>query len=224
VTAIEKHFAAVLFDADGTLLDSIEDLADSMNSTLRQFGFPVHDNDKYKYFVGDGMENLVIRALPDPERANAALVRECLEMMRRRYSTNWKNKTRPYPGIPQMLDELSRHGIKMAILSNKPDDFMREMASALLPSWRFETVMGERPPVPRKPDPSAALLISDMLGISPDRFLYLGDTATDMRTANGAGMYAVGVLWGFRSEEELLANGARKLISHPSELLDLVFD
>ncbi len=224
MTAIEKHFAAVLFDADGTLLDSIDDLADSMNSTLRHFGFPVHDNDKYKYFVGDGMENLVIRTLPDPERANAALVRECLEVMRRKYSLNWKNKTRPYPGIPQMLDELSRRGMKMAILSNKPDDFMREMASELLPSWRFETVMGERPPVPRKPDPSAALLISDMLGISPDRFLYLGDTATDMRTANGAGMYAVGVLWGFRSREELLANGAKRLISHPSELLDLVFD
>lgn len=222
VTPIQKNFAAVLFDADGTLLDSIEDLADSMNATLHHHGFPEHGVDKYKYFVGDGMENLVIRALPVPERANPAMVHECLEMMRGHYALNWKNKTRPYPGIPQLLDELSRHDIKMAILSNKPDDFMQQVVVDLLPSWKFEAVMGERPPTPRKPDPSAAILISRMLGISPDRFLYLGDTATDMLTAKGAGMYGVGVLWGFRTAEELLANGARKLISHPGELLDLI--
>lgn len=222
MTSDTRQFTAVLFDADGTLLDSLQDLADCMNRTLLHFGFPVHDLEKYKYFVGDGMENLVLRALPVSVREDATRVRECFEMMRYEYGLNWKNQTKPYPGIPQLLDELSRRGLKMAILSNKPDDFMQEVVKELLPSWRFETVMGERPPIPRKPDPSSAIMISSMLGISPERFLYLGDTATDMITAKGAGMYGVGALWGFRTEEELLAGGARKIISYPGDLLELI--
>jgi phosphoglycolate phosphatase len=223
VTTTERQFSAVLFDADGTLLDSLQDLADSMNDTLAHHGFPSHEIDKYKYFVGDGMENLVIRSLPDAARADSDMVRQCLEMMRDNYGRNWKNKTRPYPGVPRLLDELSRQNIKMAILSNKPDNFMQQVVVELLPSWRFEIVMGERPPIPRKPDPTSARLISDMLGISPDRFLYLGDTATDMLTAKGAGMFGVGALWGFRTAEELLSSGARKLISDPRDLIDLVW-
>lgn len=219
---LNKSFQAVLFDADGTLLNTLDDLADSMNSTLAHFGFPTHDTEKYKYFVGDGMGNLVIRALPESTRQDPGLVSKCSTMMRETYDRNWNNKTKPYPGIPELLDGLVRSGIRMSILSNKPDQFMQKVARELLPAWNFDIVMGERPPIPRKPDPTSAIEIAKHIGIEPGRFLYLGDTATDMRTANGAGMFAVGALWGFRTADELTSNGARKLIARPPELLDLL--
>jgi phosphoglycolate phosphatase len=222
LTHVGSNFEAILFDVDGTLLDSIQDLADSMNSTLGHFGFPIHGVDRYKYFVGDGMENLVRRALPDSVGTDSALVSECLQMMRQTYDLNWKKKTRPYPGIPELLDGLTDHNVRMAVLSNKPDYFTQKVIKELLPSWRFEIVMGERPSVPRKPDPSSAIEISERLGIRPENFLYLGDTATDMLTANAAGMFAVGALWGFRKAEELISSGAKELISTPLEILRLL--
>jgi phosphoglycolate phosphatase len=216
-----NDFLAVMMDLDGTLLDTLQDLADSMNSTLRDFGFPVHELEEYRYFVGEGMENLVKRSLPDSARTDP-LVSRCFEVMRRTYEHNWNVKTRPYPGIPELLDALTARGLKMAVLSNKPHDFTQKAVEGLLPAWRFEAVMGERPPTPRKPDPSSALEIANRLGIEPGRFLYLGDTAIDMKTANAAEMYAVGVLWGFRGAEELIAGGAKKLIAKPAELLELL--
>lgn len=215
------HFQAVMFDADGTLLDTLQDLADSMNETLSHFGFPVHETAEYKYFVGDGMENLVRRTLPDAARLDPATVSQCFERMREAYDRNWNKKSRPYPGIPELLDALTQRGIIMTVLSNKPDDFTGKIIKELLPAWHFEIVMGERPPIPRKPDPSSAIEIARRLAIEPENFVYLGDTATDMKTANGAGMYAVGALWGFRTSDELLANGAKKLIDTPIELVDL---
>ncbi len=222
MTTPTRTFAAVLFDADGTLLDTIEDIADCMNAVLRHFGYPPHDTERYKYFVGDGMENLVKRSVPSPVRSDPAVVSECLQMMRQNYGRGWNVKTRPYPGITQLLDGLAERGIKTAVLSNKPDDFMQLMAKQLLPAWRFEFVVGERPLKPRKPDPGSALEIAELLGIKPEKFLYVGDTATDMLTAIGAGMYAVGALWGFRTADELIAGGARKLIETPTQLLDLL--
>ncbi len=222
MSSAQKRFQAVLFDADGTLLDTLDDLADSMNSTLAHFGFPVHDREKYKYFVGEGMENLVRRALPDSARKDPGLVSRCSRLMRETYDKNWNNKTGPYPGIAELLDGLSGNGISMSILSNKPDVFMQKVARELLPAWKFDIVMGERPPIPRKPDPTSAIAIAKQLGIKPEHFLYLGDTATDMVTANAAGMFAVGALWGFRTAEELNANGAKQLVARPPELLDLL--
>ncbi|MGA2027823.1 MAG: HAD family hydrolase [Syntrophobacteraceae bacterium] len=209
-------------DVDGTLLDTLQDLADSMNSTLRHFGFPVHELEKYKYFVGDGMENLVRRSLPDSAKTDLRLISRCIEMMRQIYERNWNVKSRPYPGIPELLDALTARGLKMAVLSNKPHVLTQRVIEGLLPTWRFEVVMGECPPVPRKPDPASALGIANRLGVEPAGFLYLGDTATDMKTANAAGMYAVGVLWGFRNAEELILSGAKKLIAKPAELLELI--
>ncbi len=217
-----KNFQAVIFDIDGTLLDTLQDLADSMNFTLRHFGFSPHGLEKYRYFVGDGMENLVKRSLPDSAKSKPRAVSECLEIFRQTYDRNWKAKSMPYPGIPELLDELTARGLKMAALSNKPDNFTQMIIKELLPAWHFEAVIGERPPIPRKPDPSSALKIADMLGIKPADFLYVGDTATDMKTANGAGMFAVGALWGFRTADELIASGAKKLIEKPAELLELL--
>jgi phosphoglycolate phosphatase len=211
-----------MLDLDGTLLDTLEDLADSMNSTLVRFGFPVHQVQKFRYFVGDGMENLVIRCLPDSAKNDSSLISRCLEMMRQTYRSNWNVKSRSYPGIPELLDALTARGLKMAVLSNKSQEMTQKVVEGLLPAWRFDAVVGERPPIPRKPDPSSALEIANRLGVEPAAFLYLGDTATDMKTANGAGMYAVGALWGFRDAEELVASGAKRLIAKPAELLELL--
>ncbi len=216
------HFEAVLFDLDGTLLDTIQDLADSMNETLGHFGFPLHKMEQYKYFIGNGMENLVRRSLPETAAQNPVIYSDCLSTMRRIYGAKADKSTRPYPGIPELLDQLSDRRIKMSILSNKPDDLTQKVVVKFLAKWRFEAVMGERPPTPRKPDPTSAIGIAHQLAIHPEKFIYLGDTSTDMETATGAGMYAVGALWGFRDAEELVASGARKLIESPSELLSLL--
>lgn len=211
-------YRAVLFDLDGTLLDTLEDLADSMNAVLRQLGFPEHPLEPYKRFVGDGVVNLVRRALPEGHRDDATVSR-AVALMRRIYGEHWADKTRPYPGIPELLDALVRLGVRMAVLSNKPEDSTRLCVAKLLPRWRFHAVVGQSSAVPPKPDLAGVRLITAQLGLPPEQFVYLGDTDTDMRTANAAGMFAVGALWGFRSADELLANGAKALVGHPNELL-----
>ncbi len=215
-------YRAVIFDLDGTLLNTLEDLANCMNDVLDRSGFLPHRVEAYKYFVGDGMENLVRRALPEGKRHDEATVAECLAAMRWEYGNRWKERTRPYEGIPQLLDALVKRGIKIAVLSNKPDEFTRKMVAELLPHWTFDPVFGERPPVPRKPDPSGALEIANHLKIPAGDFLYLGDTNTDMQTAVAAHMQAIGVLWGFRGADELLASGAETLIETPMSLLKLL--
>ena len=214
-------YKAVIFDLDGTLLDTIEDLSDSMNAVLIKEGFPTHDTEAYKYFIGTGVRNLVSSALPEGSR-DEALIERCVAGMKKEYSLRWKDKTRPYAGIPELLDSLNRLDIKMAVLSNKPDEFTKLIVSELLSGWKFDVVFGERPTVPRKPDPSSALEISRLMGLNPQDFLYLGDSGTDMATACAAGMYAAGALWGFRKAGEMLAAGAKKLIENPSELLLLL--
>lgn len=212
-------YEAVLFDLDGTLLDTLEDLANAMNRVLEKWGLPFHDLEEYKLFVGDGVENLVRRALPQRMR-DPAVLSQGVAAMRHEYSKAWAVCTRPYPGVKELLDGLRARSIPMAVLSNKPDDFTKKMVSCLLGSWKFHPVLGERPGVPRKPDPAGALEIASSLKVQPQRFLYLGDTDTDMKTAVAAGMFPVGALWGFRSAKELLSAGARKVIAQPQELLE----
>lgn len=214
-----RKYKAVLFDLDGTLLDSVEDLKDSMNSVLESYGFPTHDTESYKYFVGNGMRNLVARALP-PEERSQSMIDKCLAQMQKEYSKRWANKSKPYEGIPELLDALRDNNIKIAVLSNKVHEFTTLIVDKFFSKWNFDMVLGERASVPRKPDPSGALEIASNLGIPPEEFLYLGDSGTDMETANAAKMHAVGVLWGFRKADELLAAGAKILIHHPLELLN----
>ena len=214
-------YQAVLFDLDGTLLDTVQDLADSVNTVLRRFGFPEHGTESYKYFVGDGVEQLARRALPENRRDEATLTK-CINAIREEYSRRWANNTRPYEGIPKLLDTLTARNARMAILSNKPDDSTKATVSKLLPDWHFDLIVGASPSVPMKPDPGAALEIARSLNIPPNAFLYLGDTGTDMRTACAAGMYPVGALWGFRKADELTESGAKTIIKDPGELLDLL--
>jgi Predicted phosphatases len=214
-------FKAVLFDLDGTLLNTLEDLSDSVNAVLTASGYPVHNTEAYKYFVGNGLRNLITRALPE-DRRDDATIGSALTAMRLEYGKRWADKTRPYPGVPQLLNGLAENNIQMAVLSNKADEFTQLIIQKLLPDWKFAAVFGEGPATPKKPDPAGALKISQLLGIPPGEFLYLGDTNVDMRTAVLAGMYPVGVLWGFRKSDELVEGGARVLIPKPEALLDLL--
>lgn len=213
---------AVIFDLDGTLLDTLDDLADSMNVVLAEHGFPTHPTASYRYFVGDGMANLVRRAFPETVSRSEEAVAQGLAAMRAEYDRRWNSKTRPYPGVSDMLDALVERHVKIAVLSNKPHEFTLKTVEALLSNWTFDVVLGERPPIPRKPDPQGAVEVSRLLGIPPQRILYLGDTGTDMLTATRAGMTAVGALWGFREAEELRSTGASTLIERPMDLLDLL--
>lgn len=214
-------YKAVLFDLDGTLLDTLADLSNSMNSVLERYGWPTHGPERYKYLIGDGVENLVRQALPESRRDETTLA-ACIKMMREEYGRRWAETTRPYPGVPELLDGLAARNMLMAILSNKMDDFAQLTVARLLPGWSFQVVQGARPGVPKKPDPAAALNIAAALELSPAEFLYLGDTGTDMATAVAAGMVPVGVLWGFRPAEELTASGARFLLQQPADLLKLL--
>lgn len=208
---------------DGTLLDTLDDIADSTNAALKRMGCPAHPTEAYKLFVGDGIVAQARRALPEGMRDDATVAR-CVEEIRGEYGRRWADKTRPYEGIPDLLDALSARGVKLVVLSNKPDDFTRAMVAGLLPRWRFDAVVGSRPDAPVKPDPTVALEIALQLCVRPEDFFYVGDTNVDMHTAVGAGMYPVGALWGFRTREELIAAGARLLVEKPMDALNLLDD
>lgn len=215
------EYRAVIFDLDGTLLDTLADIADSMNNVLAAMGLRTHPRDEYRYFVGSGMENLVRRALP-PEKLDEATVSRALTAMRREYQNNWRRQTRPYDEIPELLTALAGRRLSLTVLSNKPDDFTKKCVHALLDASLFQALRGAGPQTPRKPDPAGALALADQLALPPEHILYAGDSGIDMQTAKSAGMFAVGVLWGVRFAEELRENGADALISRPLELLNLL--
>ncbi|MEO0185183.1 MAG: HAD family hydrolase [candidate division WOR-3 bacterium] len=214
-------FNAVLFDLDGTLLDTIKDIAESMNAVLTKLKFRTFPVNDYRYFVGEGMEILCRRVIPRDSHSKE-IIGKCVEMMKSEYQKNWLNNTKPYPGIPELLFELSKRNIKMAVLSNKPDAFTKIFVQKLLPDIRFSIVLGETKDLPKKPAPDGALQIAQILQIPPEDFLYLGDSNIDMKTAVSAGMYPVGALWGFRTADELLSAGAKRLIKKPEELLKII--
>lgn len=212
---------AVLFDLDGTLLDTLADIADSANAVLEERGFPIHDQDAYRYHVGSGVKTLFQRALPEAARSDE-LVEACVASFRDVYDRRWNVKTRPFEGISELLDGLVERGVKMAVLSNKPHHFTRKCVAEYLAPWPLDPVLGQREGIPLKPNPAAALEVAGQLKIAPREFLYLGDTGTDMLTARSAGMRPVGALWGFRPEQELRQAGADLLIRAPREMLSLL--
>ena len=212
--------SAVIFDLDGTLLDTLDDLADSANEALAACGFPTHPVDAYRTFVGDGMTVLIERILPEASRTTGA-VDLVLDYYRAAYSRRWKAKTRLYPGIEELLTGLTAGGIPLAVLSNKPQAYTEICMAHFLGHHRFEVIFGQRAHVTRKPDPAGAYEIAAQLGLDVTEILFIGDTATDMDTATAAGMIPVGVLWGFRQEAELRAHGARHLVGRPEEILAL---
>jgi phosphoglycolate phosphatase len=214
------NYTAVLFDLDGTLLDTLADIAHAVNAALSSLGFPQHPVLAYRYFVGEGIGVLARRVLPDNRKSDAD-VAACLAAINREYGAGLLIKTSPFDGVPEMLSRLARKKLRLAVVSNKPHDLALRSVEAHFNGSLFTAILGERKNVPTKPDPTIALEAARLLSVNPGQCLYVGDSGIDMQTAVNAGMYPVGVLWGFRDADELLAAGAKTLIKKPSELLDI---
>lgn len=212
---------AIIFDLDGTLLDTLEDIMDSVNSVLESLGFPLHTIKEYRYFIGDGIEELVKRALPDEEREGSNF-KQYLSLVKNEYRKRWYNKTKPYEGIIDMLHFLNKMALKMSIFSNKPHDFTELAVKRYFPEIKFDCVLGAKNGNPRKPDPWGALFIAEKSGYKPEEFIYLGDTKTDILTAKKAGMISAGAIWGFRGKKELKEAGADYLVETPSNFSELI--
>ena len=212
------HIKAAVFDLDGTLTNTLNDIATAMNRSLRLHGLPEFSVDEYRYLVGDGAKKLAQRAVRDRQ--------ELAESVRREYQAYYQehtlDTTRPYPGIPELLQALTERGIQVCVLSNKPHADTCGVVRHFFPEIPFAQIRGQVEGVPVKPDPTGALLIARTLGLKPEAFVYLGDTNVDMRTAVNAGMHPVGVTWGFRPAEELAQAGAEHLIGNPLDLLQFV--
>ena len=216
-------YSAIVFDLDGTLLDSLADLAEAANTVLAGQGLPVHPIDAYRFFVGSGVTKLFERTIP-PARIGEELVARCVAQFREVYGQRWNVHTKPYDGVCDLLDALAARQIKMAVLSNKPHAFTELCVSEYFGDRIFDLVLGQRDDVPPKPDPAGAREIVQIFRIAPERFLYVGDTSTDMQTATRAGMFPMGVAWGFRPRAELQLHGANRIIEHPHELLQFLAD
>jgi len=215
-TVIRTRLA--IFDLDGTLLDSLADLAASANEMLAGAGYPEHPEDAYRKFVGDGARVLVERILP-PEARDEATIRACLARYGEIYARRWEEVSRPYDGIPELLDDLERHGVALTVLSNKPQAATERCVARFFPGRNWRLVLGQREGRPKKPDPDGVHEILRTTGLSAAEAVYFGDTDTDMRTAVAAGVRAVGVLWGFRDRDELERHGADVLVKTPGEVM-----
>ena len=211
-------FRAVVFDLDGTLLDTLEDIGGAANRVLVEHGFPPHLLGSYREYIGEGVVRLVQRILPDKTH-DEAIVQACVEAYKKEYARSWNVHTAPYPGVPELLDGLAARGLKLAVLSNKPDLFTQQCVREFLANWNFGVILGASDAFPRKPNPASALETARQMQVTPAECLYVGDSGVDMQTALAAGMYAVGVLWGFRGKTELQRDGAQVLIARPVELL-----
>ncbi|HEQ71219.1 MAG TPA: HAD family hydrolase [Spirochaetia bacterium] len=212
---------AILFDLDGTLLDSIADITASVNRAIGRFGFPPRSESEYRRAVGDGIEELIRRMLP-PEAVKDPRFPKIRDTTVREYREDVTRKTRPYPGILSLLDTLSEAGIPLGILTNKPEELALKSVTALLPSSRFITVKGAVPGTPAKPDPGKALEIAALFGRPPAQVLLVGDSEIDILTARNAGMISVAVSWGFREREKLKQYHPRYLIDAPEDLLSIL--
>jgi len=209
----------IIFDLDGTLLDSIEDIAISMNKVLKELNLPIHKIEDYKYFVGSGVDVLVENALKE---SSQDMKKEVSARFKKEYDQKLHENTKPYEGIYELLDELKKLDYNLAVLSNKPHDFTVQYVDYLFKDYGFKEVQGQKVEVPRKPDPIGAINIAKALNIPCEEIFFVGDTLVDMKTAKSAGMKAIGVLWGFRDEKELNENGADFIVKHPLDILEIV--
>lgn len=215
---------AVWFDLDGTLIDSLDDLGLAVNRMLIEFGFPTHANDRFREFIGDGALKLVQRALPSDLAEDKDLLKRALESYQRHYDACWQVRTEVYPGMNAVLEGLRATGIKLGVISNKPHRFTECCVAHFFPEFEFEVVFGQREGVPRKPDPAAAMEAAAICKVDMAACAYVGDSGIDMQFARAAGVLGIGVEWGFRGREELVAAGATHLVSDAGELTRLLAD
>lgn len=213
-------YKAIIFDLDGTLVNSIYDIADAMNSVLKQRNYTTFDYETYKTFVGHGVKSLIEKAIPQ-EHLNDTFVSACLSEMMQTYSETCTNKTKPYDGILSLLDTLHAKGFKLSVLSNKEDTLTKKVVKAILPQY-LNPVLGLKEEALKKPNPKVALQICDTLNVTPEETIYVGDSNVDIQTAKRANMKAVGVSWGFRDKKELIENGADYILNTPSDLLKIL--
>lgn len=211
---------AVIFDLDGTLLNTIDDLGDSVNYVLKKHNYPTFSIEEYKYKVGNGMRKLIERSLPKSEQTDEKIEQILAEFMAY-YGEHKMDKTAPYDNIEQLLKTLKQKGVKTAVVTNKAHISAKPLMDEVFPDL-FDAVIGQKEGVPTKPDPTSVFAVLKELGVSADECLYLGDSGVDMQTAKNAGIFGIGVLWGFRKADELIENGAKKLIGKPQELLELL--
>ena len=213
-------FKGVIFDLDGTLLDTLADLSSSVNRALATFGYPQFSYAEYKQKIGRGFRNLLEVSMPKEHRTDekiSAALQRFLEI----YDQNYMNETVPYEGIPEVINLLADKGVKMGVNSNKRTDYTNNLIRKFFPDIGFVGVFGERAGVPKKPHPQSALEILELMGFAPNEVIYIGDSGTDIRTGKNAGMATAGVLWGFRTLDELKDNGADYILRTPREIISL---
>ena len=213
---------ACIFDLDGTLVNSLYDLADSTNYALKQFGFPIHETEKYKYFVGDGMPKLIERTLPENARTEETK-KAVLDCFMAYYREHYLDKTVVYDGITDVVNQLINNGVKVAVMSNKADEMAKIVTNKLFGDV-FSAVYGKREGYPAKPDPTLAFELMKELNVTASECAFIGDSGMDMAVAKNAGALAIGVLWGFRQEDELLSNGADFIAKTPDDILKIIED
>ncbi|MFH7016564.1 HAD family hydrolase [Flavobacterium sp. FlaQc-47] len=213
-------FKGIIFDLDGTLVNSLEDISDAMNIVLTGLNHPTHTYDTYQYFIGSGLRNLVSKALPASNNSEEQ-IETCFECMVDEYRKICTLKTKPYEGIIDLLDNLVSQNIKLAVFSNKADELTKKIAAEIFPDY-FDNVVGLSNEALKKPNPFEALEIGKSWNLKPEEILFVGDSDIDMQTATNANMFAVGVTWGYRTEKELFESGAKLVITQPLNLLEIL--
>ncbi len=213
------RFDAVMFDLDGTLADTLQDIANAANFALSKLGHAPIETPRFRYLAGQGLRNLMVAALGADF---AHQIDEGMAHFRGFYADHFIDNTKPFDGMSEVLDEMTARKLPMAVLSNKPHPATMLVMEKVFSRWSFASVLGHRPEAALKPDPASALEIASSLKIAPSRWMYVGDTRVDMETATRAGMFPVAVLWGFRDEAELRESGAKAMVREPRELLGLL--
>lgn len=212
---------AVIFDLDGTLLNTLADIAGSANRVLAGLGYPAHPEKAYQQFVGDGSKLLMTRALPEDQR-QPKIIEACLNAFIADYQQHWDKATRPYDGVIDLVEALEQRAIKTCVVTNKPHRFTGAMMDHYFTGCPFFPILGQQNHIPKKPDPHQALVAAEQMGVAASDCVFLGDSAVDMETAIRAGMQPIGAGWGFRSRQELKSAGAQAVLDHPMELLAIL--
>lgn len=212
-------YKGIIFDLDGTLVNSLEDISDAMNSVLTGLNYPTHTYDDYQYFIGSGLRNLVSKALPASNNSENQ-IETCFQNMITEYRETCILKTKPYEGITELLDNLVSRNIKLAVFSNKADELTKKITEEIFPGY-FDASVGLSVESLKKPNPFEAVTISENWSLKTEEIIFVGDSDIDMQTAVNANMLAVGVSWGYRTEEELKASGAKLVINNPLELIQI---
>lgn len=213
---------SLIFDLDGTLVDSLPGIADSLNRALEKHQQPTHERSAVRGFVGNGLQTLVERALH--KDADETLVAAVIEDFKKDYAISWANGTKPYPAITNLLRELQRSGHQLAVLSNKTHEFTRTITREVFPTIHFTLVLGQQPGVPHKPHPGGAFKIANAMGCAPENCILIGDSSADIETATNANMASIAVTWGYHDRHKLIRAGAKRFADHPSAIPRLIKD